>query len=318
MKWKLLILAISFSFNTFAQIDYVAKGKEAMEVGNYNMAVSFFEQVYKDNPTDENNKLLSFARTIRDSFDKYESDLRSENFHSARRQLNNILSIDPSNTFVNSKFLELETKEKEVEKREKNVKADYRRSKNKAAWSNFGTCFWGEYDRHDNLGGLRIYTGYSNGNFTDFDPNLTPQSGFTIGLVYNNFKKLPVGFGFDYTYFKLSNTYSFYGSYHLFPFNSEYFTLGLGLGSRHNDLDPNVLVSGWNEHFFFRPSLTVGIGEAGMLQYSYTWSTKKDQLQIPLHTITYTFGRDASKTIAYTGLVVVGILLIAALGSISA
>jgi len=159
--------------------------------------------------------------------------------------------------------------------------------------------FLGNYKRHDNFGGLRITGGYSSVNYNAILP-YGIKSGFNLGLYYNNSKVYPITIGMDFINGGLnySYVYQLYGDYSIYPFNSNHFSINIGLG---------YIIDGYyviydgisiptKKELVFRPGCSIMAGEYGGFVYNYQVGSKS-KFFASSHSISYVFGRKMSKGI---------------------
>jgi tetratricopeptide (TPR) repeat protein len=152
---------------SFAQ-DYKNLGDNAMNSGNYDQAIEYYQKDYDQNPSDDLTKLINISQKLKKEFSEVDGAISSRNYASAEQHLNNILMIDPNNKFV-------EQKRQQIKQNQANAKQWKREGRREKFWSGFK----GDDDVHEMFGGFHFRLGYSNINTQTFEmiknDTLNPQ-----------------------------------------------------------------------------------------------------------------------------------------------
>ena len=163
-----IVLIIFFPLLLFSQ-NYEKKAEDAINRCDYKSATEYYQKAF-------------------------EKELNNKNFDLAETCLDNILTIDPNNKFVETKRQELKNKKKQNNQKERR----HRVSRNTGHLENFMLGFLGSYSRHSYFGGFHYKIGMNYINATRFDNNTSDKgNGFTTGLFYNNSRYFPITLELD-------------------------------------------------------------------------------------------------------------------------
>jgi len=251
--------------------DYISLGDAAVKSGKYQSAIDYYQSAYEQNPSDDITKKMNFAQNLKKEFDAIDVALASKNTELAEQHINNVLMIDPTNTFVETKRAQIVAYE---EKAKKNKQAKFK--------ENYLSGFKGDDDKHDRFGGFHYRCGGGAGS--DFDETLTTD------LYYNNSILIPftleVGFAWDeFFYTDATLNYSI--------LNRSSLDLGGGYS---------------NEGAYFKVGYTLMFDGEGWGGFNYSY--KYGNYLGSYHTISYTFGRKPTGWLTY-GVILLGLLIIA-------
>jgi tetratricopeptide (TPR) repeat protein len=263
-------------------------GDEAMNNGNYQQAIDYYSKAFDQNQSDDITKKINFAQNLKKEFDEIDIAINSGNFTLAEAHINNLLMIDPSNKFIESK--------RQLIKQKQSQNSSYKRQRR---WSNFADGFKGDDDFHEMLGGFHFRSGISLIDMTKIDN--TFDQGYAIDLYYNNSNHFPITLdlgcvigAYDYQTFNLgvNSSYNF----------SKRFTLDYGIGYQWGNiwsLDKNLS----NPFYKLGCTLMFNGKNWGGLNYSYIHGLN-NAYPISTHNITYIFGREPTKFISSLALIV--------------
>jgi len=268
--------------------NYSSLGDEAMNNGKYQQAIDYYSKAFDQNPSDDITKKINFAQNLKKEFDEIDNAINSGNYSLAESHINNVLMIDPSNKFIESKRQLIKQKQ-----------AQNSRYKRQNQWSNFTDGFKGDYDYHDMLGGFHFRAGVSFINMTKFNNDF--DQGYAVDLYYNNSNHFPFTLDLgcilgaqDFQAFNLgiNSSYNF----------SERFTFDYGLGYQWGSIwSLNKDIS--NPFYKLGCTLMFDGKNWGGLNYSYIHSFN-NAYPISTHNITYIVGREPTKFISSLTLVV--------------
>lgn len=291
MAIKVFFTFISFFFTQFlfTQINYIEKGNQALELGQFDEAVLFYKKAFIDNPKQEIETRLNHVIELRNNYKDYENAIQREDFIAAELYLINLEKLEPNNLFIKNK--------REALNFLRNKKG---KEASKDAISRFVSCFWGNNKRHRLHGGLRLYGGYAFSKSNHFSSESEINDGMNIGIFYNNSRKLTISFGVEYNSLLESESFNFYGGYKIFPFNSNNFSINLGYGyKRFNNVDEPQPYN--QSAFFYKTGFTLIFSEYyGGVEYDFQKSTGKNTGK-PVHNITYIFAPKTSKALIGLG-----------------
>ena len=146
-----------------------------MRAGNYADAVQYYRLAYELSDDEALVSKIELAQRLTDEVYAVDESVKANLFDKAYTHIDNILKIDPTNTYVNTKREQIRV-----------ARAEYRSEQFRKSTKGFR----GSKERHDILGGIHFEAG---ANFSQFKPYTEKMTmGYRGKLSYGYYKYFPI------------------------------------------------------------------------------------------------------------------------------
>ena len=257
--------------------DKLTLAEKAMNAGNYEEAIVFYQQVNLKGNDEELNSKIALANSLIKEFAAADDAIKGGRFEVAETHLGTILTLDPTNAFV-----------KERRDAIKAIHAKKRQMKVGKVTSGFN----GSYSRHSEMGGIHFEFGAAFSSIAPYTETLRPS--YRGRLYYAFYKSFPVTVDVNINAF--GDCWSMGGGIGSAYFFTDKFTFNYGLGWQHNRYVQDKILYGKSNNFYYSLGLTYMFENQsfGGVSYSYNHSLGAKEHPVSSHNITYIFGKDMS------------------------